>query len=119
MALKAGDINASFGMSKAIYDQLDKNLMTEDDKSKLKSNELKTIQDGWRKLAYGVAQGVCDYLGANLEVGGIKTKGNVKMKVSGSTKAGLPGNHTHEIDLQAEQDGVEFTQSNDGTGHIK
>jgi hypothetical protein len=119
MPLKAGDITATTEMSKAIYDQLDHNLLTDDEKKKLKPAELESIQNGWRKLAYAIAQGVVNYLEANLEIVGVQTKGNVNASVSGNTLAGGPDNHVHGVSLTATQNNVVFTQSNDGTGRIK
>ncbi len=108
MALEAGDITASFGMSKAIYEQLDKNLMTDDDKSRLKPDELKTIQDGWRKLAYALAQGIVDYLPSNLEIRNADPDGKVTVSVSGKTGQGGADNHDHSIDITAEENDVKF-----------
>jgi len=119
MSLKAGDKTAATDMSNAIYDQLDHNLLTDDEKSKLKSEDLKNIQDGWRKLAYSIAQGVVNYLETNLEIVGVQTRGNVNASVSGNTNAGGTDNHTHGVSLSATHNNVVFTQSNDGTGHIK
>ena len=119
MALKAGDITATSDMSKAIYDQLDKNLMTDDDKKKLKPDELKAIQDGWRKLAYAIAQGIVGYLEANLEIDGVLAKGDVNVAVNGNTLAGGPDNHVHGVSLTGTQSGVVFNQCNDGTGLIR
>lgn len=119
MSLKAGDITAASDMSKAIFDQLDQNLLTDDEKNKINADDLKNIQDGWRKLAYSIAQGVVNYLEANLEIVGVQTKGNVNASVSGNTNAGGTDNHTHGVNLSATQNNVVFTQSNDGAGRIK
>ncbi len=66
MPLQAGDINASSGMSKAIFDQFDSNLMTQDAKNKLKPEDLAAIREGWKKLAYSIAKGIIDHLESNV-----------------------------------------------------
>lgn len=118
MALDAGNIQASSGMSKAIYDQLNQNLMTSEEKNKLKTDDLKNIQDGWRKLAYSIAQGLIGYIETDLEIAGIRTSGNVSVPVNGETQAAGQDNHVHVINLTGIQNDVVFVQSNDGTGHV-
>ncbi len=66
MSLQIGDIQASSGMSKAIFDQFDSNLMTQDAKNKLKPEDLAVIREGWKKLAYSIAKGVIDHLESNV-----------------------------------------------------
>jgi hypothetical protein len=52
-----------------------------------------------------------------MEVVGIQTQGNVDAPVRGNTS--LVSSHQHGVDLAGVQNSLVFTQSNDGTGHIK
>ncbi|WP_347275090.1 hypothetical protein [Candidatus Kuenenia sp.] len=104
MALQIGDVNATSGMSKAIFDHLDSILMSQEEKNKLKPQDLENIRKGWRKLAVAIAAGVIEHITANMEVFGVQTQGNVSAAVTGST---------------AVQNNVIFTQSNDGTGLVQ
>lgn len=104
MGLQIGDINATSGMSKAIFDQLDSILMSQEEKNKLKPQDLENIRSGWRKLAVAIATGVIEHIKANMEIFGIQTQGNVSAAVTGNT---------------AVQNDVIFTQSNDGTGRVQ
>jgi DNA mismatch repair protein MutH len=101
MPLKVGDISASDGMTKAIYDKLQEVMAPIPG---ISGNDMERLREEWRKLSYAIAHGVVEHIKANMEIVGIKTKGDVITTVTGST--GM-------------QSGVEFTQSNDGTGHVK
>ena len=100
MALQIGDANASSGLAGAIYAQLDGMLSPPlaDDAATLAA-----AQDGWRKLALAIATGVVQHLVANLEVRGVQTAGSVSAPVANGV---------------AVQNGVLFSQSNDGTGRV-
>jgi hypothetical protein len=115
MALIIGDQTAGTGMSKAIYDQLQSVL--EPDLGGLSEEARSQLRENWQKLAYAVARGVIEYIMANMEVVGIQTRGNVNTPVQGNT--GLVSGHQHGVSLAGVQNNVVFTQSNDGTGHIK
>jgi DNA mismatch repair protein MutH len=93
MALIVGDQTADTGMSKAIYDQLQ--AMLEPVSGELSAETRSQLRESWKKLAYAIARGVIEHIMANMEVVGIQTQGNVNASV------------------------LVFTQSNDGTGHIK
>ncbi|GAA4095431.1 hypothetical protein [Actinomadura miaoliensis] len=128
MALQAGTVHADSGMSKEIYDLLDRLLSPPlqkavDDatgEAKVKAQQaLDAARDGWRKLAFAVARGVIGHIVANMEVAGVQTKGDVAASVSGSTGPAPPGPHPHTVALTATQSGVTFVQSNDGTGRVR
>jgi hypothetical protein len=129
MALEIGTLQATSGMTKAIFDQIDTLLSPPLQKAvdearggpKVKAQEaLDLARDGWRKLAFSIATGVIGHLLSNLEVVGVKTKGDVAAAASNvATTPGPPGPHTHLVTLTANQNGVTFTQSNDGTGRVK
>src|SRR4051794_30402616 len=113
MALQVGDTGAGAGMTKAIYDQLDAMLSpplqqavdtaTDDAGKAAAETTLDNARQGWRGLAFAVSAGVVGHLVGNLEVHGIQTTGNVHAVVSGQN---------------ADQNGVVFTQSNNGTGRV-
>lgn len=88
-------------MTKAIYDQM--NVILSPPLSNLPSADLEKIRDSWKQLAFAISKGVIDHIMANIEIKGVQTTGNVSAAVSGST---------------ATQNGVVFTQSNDGTGRV-
>jgi hypothetical protein len=128
MALVIGSAAADAGMAKAIYDQLDRLLAPPlqkavDDASgaaKVKAQEaLDAARDGWKKLSFGISTGVVTHLLANLEVAGIQARGNLSVPVSGQTGTAAPSSHQHTVSLSATQNAVTFTQSNDGTGHVR
>jgi hypothetical protein len=93
MALIIGDQTADTGMSKAIYDQLQ--AVLEPAVGELSAEARSQLRESWKKLAYAIAKGVIEHIAANMEVRGIQTQGIVNGTV------------------------LVFTQSNDGTGHIK
>jgi hypothetical protein len=101
MALQIGTKAATSGMTKAIYDQM--NAVLSPPLSDLPPAELAKIRDSWKQLAFAISKGVIDHITANMEIRGVQTTGNVSAAVSSGT---------------ATQNGVVFTQSNDGTGRI-
>ena len=117
MGLDFGDITASDGMSRAIYDRIRE--VIEPDFGELEENDLKVIREGWQKLSYAIARGVIEYIVENMEIYGIQTSGNVSTTVSGDTGAALPANHTHTVTLSGAENDVVFTQSDDGTEHVR
>jgi hypothetical protein len=82
-------------------------------------NTLDAARAGWRRLSFAIATGVVDHVVANLEVVGVRTRGDVAAAASGSTPAVPPGPHVHAIELTAQQSGLTFVQSNDGTGRVR
>jgi hypothetical protein len=115
MALIIGDHTAGTGMSKAIYDQLQSVL--EPDLGELSEEARSKLRESWKKLAYAIARGVIEHIMTNMEVVGIQTKGNVNAPVEGDTS--VVSDHKHGVNLAGVRNNVVFTQSNDGTGHIK
>ena len=115
MALMIGEPTADTGMSKAVYDQLQSVL--EPDLGGLSAEARSQLRESWQKLAYAIARGVIEHLMANMEVVGIQSQGNVNAPVQGNTS--LVSGHQHGVNLAGVQNNVVFTQSNDGTGHIK
>jgi hypothetical protein len=115
MALIIGDRTADSGMSKAIYDQLQSVL--EPDLGELSQETRSQLRESWQKLAYAVARGVIEHITANMEVVGIQTQGSINTPVQGNTS--LVSGHRHGVNLAGVQNNLVFTQSNDGTGHIK
>jgi hypothetical protein len=115
MALIIGDQTADTGMSKAIYDQLQSVL--EPALEGLSEEARSRLRESWKKLAYAIARGVIEHIMTNMEVVGIQTQGNVSAPVQGNTS--LVSGHQHGVNLTGEQNNLVFTQSNDGTGHIK
>ncbi len=119
MAMEIGTIDASSGMTKAIYDQLEKHL--EPDLGELGDEDLEPIKEAWRKIALAVATGVVSHIKENMRIKGVETRGNVTTTVSGST--GIPSlpahpDHTHTVELAVETADVTFQQV-DGTGSVE
>lgn len=117
MALKTGNITASDGMAKVIYDQM--RTVIEPGLGEVNKDALKAMRESWQKLSYAIAKGVIDYIKANMEIYGIETKGDVNADVNGNTGTASPANHYHGIALKGNESNVVFKQSNDGTGHVK
>ncbi len=117
MGLNAGDITASSGMSKAIYDKIDE-YMSPPLEEDLSSEDMKKIRDSWKELAYAIAQGVISHIKSNMVIQSITTSGNVSTSVSGQTGEADPGSHYHSVALSGTQNNVEFTQNNAGTGLV-
>lgn len=116
MALEIGNIEATAGMAKAIYDQIKANI--EPDLGDLSEEQLEPIRDGWRKLSHGIAKGVIEQLIANMEIKGIQTQGNVSTSIAGSTATA--SGHQHAAgSLAGTQNNVTFSQINEGTGFIE
>ena len=117
MTLLAGDINASDGMAKAIYDQMI--VVLEPDLEGLAEDAKTPIRDNWKKLAFAIAKGVISHLENNLEIDQVKTGGSVNASVSGSTAAGGADSHSHSVSLTAVQNNVKWNQTSDGIGKVK
>jgi hypothetical protein len=117
MGLQIGDINATSGMSKAIFDQL--NMILSPPLGGTPQGEMEKIRDSWRKLAFAIAKGVIEHITANMEIFGVTAQGNVNAAVSGNTAAAPPGPHLHAVNLSGVQNNTVFTQNNDGTGHVR
>ncbi|NIM18414.1 MAG: hypothetical protein GTO45_41065 [Candidatus Aminicenantes bacterium] len=115
MGLEPGDITATGGMSKAIYDALFNNM-----KDGFPDSEpSEDVCQSWKKLAYSIAFGVIEHIKSNMEIKGITTKGDVSITISGSTGIADPADHTHSVGLSDTDSDVVFTQNNDGTGLVQ
>jgi hypothetical protein len=129
MALIIGSKNADSGMSKSIYAEIDELLSPpllkaiqdapSDDVKQEAQIALVAARQGWQKLSYAIAKGVIDHIKANIEIFGIETQGDINTSVRGDTGKGLPNNHSHNVNLNGQEEDVIFIQSNDGTGHVK
>ena len=126
MGLDFGNKNATHGMSKAIYLEIDEQLspplqMAVNDatgETKKKAQDaLNEARDCWKKLSFAIAKGVVTHIISNMEISGIKTKGNIRATVSGNTSTA--NSHAHPVNLQGVQNNVEFEQSNSGTGLVE
>lgn len=118
MALQIGNVEATTGLAKAIYDQIEANMGP--DIADLSDDDKTPVQEGWQKMAHAVATGVVQHLLGNMEVYGIQTSGDVNVAISGSTRSGGNPAHTHDAgSLSGSQAGAVFSQSNNGTGHIR
>lgn len=114
MALQIGDLGATAGMTKAIYDQIRANI--EPDLAELSEEDLEPVRDGWRKLAHAIATGVIQHLLDNLEVRDVETRGTVTVSISGSTE--ITGSHQHAAGTLQGSQTVTFEQINEGIGLI-
>jgi hypothetical protein len=114
MALNKGDINASTGMAKAIYDKLQEVLLPD---AAAGGGDLSKLQETWQKLAYAIAAGVVEHIVASEEISGIKTKWYDTTPVYGVTSTN--SGHSHTVTVKGTVSGVEFAQSNDGLNHAK
>jgi hypothetical protein len=121
MLLNFGSEEADAGMSQAIYQELDRLLSPPLQAVVGDPNAVQAALDGartgWKKLSYAIAKGVIEHLMANMEIVGIQTRGNVNVPVSGNTN--VVSGHQHSVSISGVQNNVVFTQSNDGTGHIR
>ncbi|MCG2622424.1 hypothetical protein LVY72_10920 [Arthrobacter sp. I2-34] len=128
MAMVIGTVDADAGLSKAIFEQMDRLLApplqqavdaaTGDAKTKAQE-ALDAARKGWKQLAFAIATGVVTHLTANMEITGIQTSGDIAATVAGQTAAAPPGPHLHEVNLTGAQRGATFTQSGTGLGHVK
>ena len=105
------------GMGELIYKQMDKALSPT---FQSPSKALTDARDGWKKLAYAIAEGVIIHLKNHLEVKDITTSGEVAPALKdGKTGAADPANHSHSLTLPNATEKLIFTQNNDGTGHVQ
>ncbi len=114
MALIIGDINASSGMSKTIYDKIREVMEPIDG---VTGQALEDLRNSWKKLAYAIADGVVNHIKSNMEITGIQTTGNINAAVTGNTATA--SSHFHNVSLSGVQNNVTFTQGNDGAGHVR
>jgi len=115
MAMQIGDMHAASGLSKAIYDRV-REVM--EPVPGISGDDVETLRDSWRKLAYAVARGVVEHLQANMEIKEVQTRGDVSVSVNGNTQAAQPGPHAHGVGLSGVQNGVVFDQVA-GSGRVE
>ncbi len=82
MALIVGDEQATTGMSKAIYDQINQMLSPSIPSSP--PDLLPKVQANWKQLAFCIATGVIAHLKSNLEITGLQVTGNINATVTGT-----------------------------------
>jgi len=92
MALEIGDQEATAGMTKAIFDEMQ--AIIEPGLGGLGEEDLESIREGWRKLSLAIATGVVNHILSNMEIIGIHTSGTFQSQP------------------------VETVQSDDGPGHV-
>lgn len=120
------------GMTLAIYTEMDNQLSPplidavdnaqSDEERDAAEKALNDARNTWKKISYAIAKGVVEHIIANMEIYGIQTQGEIDTAVSGETDQALesPYKHGHSlIHSSGEQENVVFTQSNDGTGHVR
>jgi hypothetical protein len=82
MALIVGDEQASSGMSKAIYDQLNTTLSPSIPTTP--ADLLPKSQASWKQLAFCIATGVVAHLKSNLEIAGLQVTGHINVPITGT-----------------------------------
>ncbi|MEI7770102.1 MAG: hypothetical protein WCI67_08955 [Chloroflexales bacterium] len=118
------------GMAEGIFDQMKIQLkaqlavafatIPEDIRPDLDA-EVKKAEPSWSALATAIATGVVQYLTANMKITNIKTSVPIHPTVQGQTAlATIDGHdHGHTVSLTGAQADTIFTQSDDGTEHIR
>jgi len=128
MSMDAGSAEASSGMSKAIYTEMDKVLSpplvkaVDDASEETKPGTQKALDEArrnWKQMSFAIATGVIAHLKESMEITGIQTSGDVSANVSGSTGPIAPGPHVHTVALTATQQALMFKQTGSTLGHVK
>lgn len=83
MALQAGDMSASTGMSLEIYEKINE-VMQEG----IDSKTLPNAQQSWKKLAFAIATGVIEHLKSDMEIKGIQGIGSISVPITGMVTGG-------------------------------
>lgn len=109
----SGDILSADSMAKAIEDAFVANGLIHLDEETAEAAEQR------RKTFIAISTGVIQHLTANLEVYGIHCQGDIHPSVTGNTGTAAPSNHAHGVNLTGSENGVVFTQNNDGAGHVR
>ena len=111
MPLKTGNISATSGMTKAIYDSIRDELEPIEG---MGEEDMKLIRKSWRKLSYAIANGVIGHIKSNMEIHGVEVSiSDVSTNVSVDTCPDETGAGTGTGSGTATGQ-----QSNDGTGHV-
>jgi|SRR5215468_3135082 len=79
MALDIGNQQASSGMAKAIFDEINNQLS-----GGMSPGDLANVQPSWKKLAFAIATGVINHIKSNMEIFGIQSTGPVSTTVTGT-----------------------------------
>lgn len=79
MSLQIGNANATSGMSRDIYNEIEQQLS-----EGMEPEDLENVRPSWKKLAFAVATGVINHIKANVEIAGIQTTGDVSTTVQGT-----------------------------------
>lgn len=114
MSLNIGNTQATSGMSRAIYQELEN--LVEPQFSGMKEEDLNKVREGWQKLAYAIAKGVVEHIKSNMEIKDIHTKGDVTTHIDLYTST--VSYHKHRVNKDVTASDITFTQSDDGTGHV-
>jgi len=97
MALNAGDSGATSGLSKAIYDEIESNVLenmdgwNEGDPNKLTDDAQEEIEDNWKQISYAIANGLIEHFKTNAEVVGVSTTLAVASVSGVTTGPGVSG----------------------------
>ena len=106
MALEIGNSDATSGMSKAIYDELENQLS-----GGMKPDDVEKVRPSWKKLAFAIATGVVNHIKDKMEITGIQATGAVNISVTGTVSGtNVTGTGTGSVNTN---------QSGSTTGHIK
>jgi hypothetical protein len=114
MGLDPGDIAATGGMSKAIYDALFNNMKGSFPDSKPSED----VCQSWKKLAYSIAFGVIEHIKSHMEIKGIASKWDAGTEMTGTTDTAEPDAHSHTLTLSVEE-GSELIFPQEGTGYAE
>lgn len=79
MPLQIGDQNATIGMSRDIFQELENQLS-----NGMEPEEVEKVRPSWRRLAFAVATGVITHITANMEISGIESAGDVETTIQGT-----------------------------------
>ena len=122
MALDTGTLDADAGMTRAIFEEMDRLLSpplqeavtkAADAAAKKSAEEtLAAARAGWRKLAYAVAAGVVRHLLSNMEIYGVTSSGTITTTVNGMTADAKAVTGTANGSFTATQTGAT-------TGHVR
>jgi len=79
MPLDIGNQQASSGMAKAIFDEIESQLSVG-----MSPDDLADVRPSWQKLAFAIATGVINHIKSNMEIFGIQSTGPVSTTVTGA-----------------------------------
>jgi hypothetical protein len=116
MALEKGDITASYGMAKVIYEKLQEMFLPS---VAAGGADIAGLQESWQKMAYAVASGVIDHIKSNMEIVDVKTKwrDTDTTEIDGTTS--INSGHSHTVKVNGRNNNLIFEQSNSGLNLVK